>query len=147
MIVSNKIIQSDVDILARTIYGEARGEFARLDGGMTSLMAVGNVVMNRTKQRTWYGNTVKEVCLKPWQFSCWNPNDPNLHMLLHPVGGRVFDVCTLVAEKLISGTWPDVTNGSDHYHASTLKSFPKWTLDAKPKFKIGAHIFYDLRGK
>lgn len=144
---TNKLVLSDVDVLARTLYGEARGEFSRLDGGLTSLIAVANVVKNRKDQKTWYGHTVKEVCFKPWQFSCWNPTDPNLPLLLEPLGGRIFEACTQVAEKVISGTWPDVTGGCDHYHATTLVKFPKWTLAAKPKFRVGQHIFYDLRGK
>jgi spore germination cell wall hydrolase CwlJ-like protein len=137
--------QSEIEILARTIYGEARGEYGRLDGGISSLLAVGNVVMNRVKQQTWYGTTVKEVCLKPWQFSCWNPNDPNLPLLTQPLGGRVFGACLQVAEKVIRGEWPDLTGGCDHYHAASLKKFPRWTLEAKPRFRVGQHVFYDLR--
>ena len=41
---------NDIHILARTIYGEARGEYYRLDGGLSSLIAIGNVVKNRLKQ-------------------------------------------------------------------------------------------------
>lgn len=139
--------KSEVDVLARTLYGEARGEYGRLDGGLTSLMAVANVVMNRVKQKSWYGSNVKEVCLKSWQFSCWNPTDPNLPLLLEPLGGRLFEACHLVAEKAISGDWPDVTGGCDHYHAASMVTFPNWTLSAKPKFRVGQHIFYDLRGR
>lgn len=135
----------DVDILARTLYGEARGEYNRLDGGLGSLIAVGNVVMNRVRQQKWYGKTVSEVCLKPWQFSCWNPNDPNQKMLTQPLEGKLFDICLMVAEKVIDGHWPDITGGCDHYHAMSLKQFPGWTLRAKAKYRVGQHIFYDLR--
>ncbi|MES2252810.1 MAG: cell wall hydrolase, partial [Pseudomonadota bacterium] len=72
----------DIDILARTIYGEARGEYGRVDGGLAALIAVGNVIVNRTQQQTWFGRTVRDVCLKPYQFSCWNRNDPNLPKLM-----------------------------------------------------------------
>lgn len=138
---------SDVDIVARTIYGEARGEYARVDGGISSLIAVGNVIMNRQKQQTWFGKTVREVCLKPWQFSCWNPTDPNLSLLLEPLGGKIYSRCQEVAEGVIRGSWPDLTGGCDHYHALTMKSLPKWSLNAHPKFRVGQHIFYDLRKK
>ncbi len=62
-------IPEEVDVLTRTIYGEARGEYHRHDGGMAALIAVGNVVMNRLKAKTWYGLTIKEICQKPFQFS------------------------------------------------------------------------------
>lgn len=139
--------KSEIDILARTIYAEARGEYPRIDSGLTGLIAIGNVVMNRVKQQTWYGKTVAEVCLKPWQFSCWNPNDPNQSLLTIPLSGKVFNTCQLVSENIITGSWPDVTGGCDHYHATTLQQFPKWTLETKPKFRIGRHVFYDLRSK
>ena len=42
-----------IDIMAKTLYGEARGE------GEEGLIAVGNVIKNRVKKKTWYGKTVK----------------------------------------------------------------------------------------
>lgn len=145
----NEVIQkmSDVDILARTLYGEARGELSRLDGGIGSLIAVANVIMNRYQRGGWYGKTIREVCLKPWQFSCWNPTDRNLPLLLEPLGGKVFGLCKQVAEEVMEGRWPDLTGGCDHYHATTLKDLPKWALSGHPQFKIGQHVFYDLRRK
>ena len=65
---------TDIDTLARTLFGEARGE---LYGGR---VAVANVIINRAaSQVTWWGNTVEEVCRKPKQFSCWDLkfNKPN----------------------------------------------------------------------
>ena len=63
-------INHDVDILARTIYGEARGE---TDEGKR---AVGLCILNRYKSKKWFSaNTIAEVCQKPLQFSCWNKND------------------------------------------------------------------------
>ena len=62
----------DIDILARTIYGEARGE---TDEGKR---AVGLCILNRYRSNKWFaGNTIAETCQKPWQFSCWNKKDPN----------------------------------------------------------------------
>ena len=62
----------DIDILARTIYGEARGEIEE------GKRAVGLCILNRYKSKKWFSaNTIAEVCQKPLQFSCWNKNDPN----------------------------------------------------------------------
>jgi len=65
----------EVDVLARTLYGEARGE------GLLGLEAIANVIMNRLKisrKKTngyWWGNSIVGICRKPYQFSCWNKDD------------------------------------------------------------------------
>ena len=50
----------DTDIMARTIYGEARGEYYVKDGGINSLIAVGNVIMNRSIERS---RSISSICL------------------------------------------------------------------------------------
>ncbi len=135
---------NEIQILARTIFGEARGEYYRVDGGLASLIAIANVIKNRQKQQTWYGKTIVEICQKPYQFSCWNTDDPNLKLIATTITDPLFDICLNVAERVIKDDWPDLTQGCDHYHASTMSTFPVWSLTAKPKIKIGRHIFYDL---
>jgi hypothetical protein len=61
-----KITHDDVDTLARTIYGEARGE------NMLGKRAVAHVILNRVKANSWWGKTIAGVCRYKWQFSCWN---------------------------------------------------------------------------
>lgn len=68
---------SDAQIMALTIYGEARGE------SVEGQIAVGSVILERVDHRNWDGKTIREVCLKKWQFSCFNENDPNYGKLLH----------------------------------------------------------------
>lgn len=58
----------DLDVCTRTLYGEARGEYAQ--NGPIALITVANVIMNRFKRGGKYGKTLTEVCLKPHQFSC-----------------------------------------------------------------------------
>lgn len=41
------------------------------------MQAVANVIMNRVNRGGWYGASIKDVVLKPYQFSCWNATDPN----------------------------------------------------------------------
>src|SRR5579862_2103646 len=135
--------QDEINILARTIYGEARGEYANIDGGISALIAVGNVVMNRLKAKSWYGTTIQEVCLKPFQFSCWNANDPNRALLMRPqIDDPVFLRCSEVATKVASGEWPDLTKGSNHYHTTSIS--PTWAQGHKPKVRLGRHLFYQL---
>ncbi len=131
----------DLDIFARTLYGEARGEYAL--NGPAALMAVGNVVMNRL-QKGKYGNSLTEVCLKPRQFSCWNACDPNRSLIQEEslTQNKLFQYCQLVVKKLTEGIWPDLTRNSDHYHATSCH--PSWARKSKIKLWLGNHIFYKL---
>ena len=134
---------SAISILARTIYGEARGEYAK--NGIGSLIAIANVVMNRVQQQKWYGKTIQEVCLKPWQFSCWNKMDPNFLILQKKnIDDPVYEKCLEVANKVSTHVWPDITQGCDHYYSITLPFPPVWARGKKPKCRIGQHIFFDL---
>jgi spore germination cell wall hydrolase CwlJ-like protein len=135
----------DIDILARTIFGEARGEYESFEGGISSLIAVGNVVMNRLKAQGHYGKTIQEICHKPFQFSCWNKGDPNRAILMREtITDPLFPLCHKVATKVASGEWPDLTKGSDHYHATTLPVLPPWARGNRPRIRLAQHVFYQL---
>ncbi len=139
------IIMDEMSVLSRTIYGEARGEYVKKDGGLAALIAVANVIMNRVRLQTWFGKTIFEVCKKPWQFSCWNPSDPNYSLLLkEDLNDSIFLVCQQVAQGVIYKNWPDLTKGADHYHSVKIQSFPKWAQGCQPKIQLGNHLFYQL---
>ena len=130
-----------IETLARTIYGEARGELVR------GKEAVAAVVMNRVRRAMerggyWWGSTAEEVCLRPWQFSCWNENDPNREKIL-AVGrdNRNFQSCLRIARRALAGTLKDPTGGATHYHAKGMT--PPWAKDRKPSAGIGRHRFYN----
>jgi uncharacterized protein (TIGR02594 family) len=129
----------DQIILARTIYGEARGEQA--DGKA----AVASVVLNRAKIGGWYGHSIEEVCLKRKQFSCWNANDPNRAIIkdmeAHE-GDQTFDRCFDLSAQAILGQLDDKTGGATHFHADTMRRFPDWAKGATRTAHIGHHIFY-----
>ena len=136
------MIDHDFDIFARTLYGEARGEFAHT--GPAAFIAVANVINNRLKKGGKYGKTLTEVCLKPRQFSCWNAYDPNRLVIQQEnlEEDPLFHLCRLVAQKVNKGLWPDLTRNSDHYHARSIK--PSWARAGKIKLCLGHHIFYKL---
>ena len=114
-----------VEILARTLYGEARGELVR---GKEAVAAVVINRVRRAKERRgyWWGSSVEEVCLRPWQFSCWNENDPN-RARIEAVGkgsdkhNRNFQSCLRIARRALAGTLKDPTAGATHYHAEGMK--------------------------
>ena len=61
---ARSMAMSDLDILARTIYGEARGEKT------VGKKAIACVVLNRYKSGKWFaGKTIAETCQKIYQFS------------------------------------------------------------------------------
>lgn len=66
---------TDYQLMALTIYGEARGE--KFEGKV----AIGSIILERVKNRKWDGEDIQEVCLMPYQFSCYLPNDPNFPAL------------------------------------------------------------------
>lgn len=129
-----------VDILARTLYGEARGEPVR------GKEAVAAVIMNRVRRARerggyWWGSTVPEVCLKRWQFSCWNENDPNREKILAVTpDNRNFAACLRIAKRAVAGVLADPTDGATHYH--TEGCAPLWAVGRQPSAVIGRHSFY-----
>lgn len=135
-------IERDVDVLARTIYGEARGELVR------SQEAVAAVVINRVRRarqrngRYWWGSSIEEVCLKSWQFSCWNSDDTNRKKIEAVTADtETFQTCLRVARRAVSGTLKDPTNGATHYHVTGLQ--PAWARRRAPSAEIGNHQFYN----
>ncbi|HNQ92216.1 MAG TPA: cell wall hydrolase [Alphaproteobacteria bacterium] len=134
--------EMEVDILARTIWGEARGE------GKTGMEAVAMVILNRAtvaqaRGGYWWGNSVIEVCQKPYQFSCWNKEDPNYRKLISVNDSDVyFATAQRVARRALLGFLKDSTYGATHYHARHAS--PSWTKGQRPCAVIGRHIFYHL---
>ena len=121
--------EKETDILARTIYGEARGE------SISGMEAVASVVLNRVafakrRGRFWWGNSIAEVCRAPKQFSCWNRNDPNYRL-----------ICKRIAGRAVAGLLEDKTNGATHYH--TRHVWPDWAKGKIPCAEIGRHFFYN----
>lgn len=138
--------KQDIDILAKTIYGEARGEFHRGEGGLAAFIAVANVVMNRLQRPARFGGTIQDICLRNCQFSCWNKSDPNYPIInkLSPETNELSQLAYDVAEKVATGVWPDLTQGSNHYYALSLRELPHWARGQRPQLRIGQHIFYKL---
>lgn len=132
-----------VDTLARTLWGEAR------DQGDVGMEAVASVVMNRVKFAMarggyWWGNTVTEVCLKDWQFSCWNANDPNrVKLELVDSSDPYFAAALQIARRAVSGQLADQVNGATHYHNPSIVGLPSaWGDSPRHVASMGDHEFY-----
>lgn len=117
-----------IDIIAKTLYHEARGE------GEIGLRAVASVIHNRSLVNN--GKVTSDFCaseaLKKNQFSCWNGKS------LRSGTGKAWNVCVKIAKEIDSGTFK-TTHKYTHYYAFKLCS-PKWAKGKKGKI-IGNHKF------
>ena len=130
--------EDDVDVLARTCYGEMRGQ------GMEGLHAVANVVVNRVNSGiTWWGKGVQGVCQAPFQFSCWLANDPNLPQIKSVDDQNpVFRDCIEVAKDAVDGLLEDITNGATSYYADSMPEPPKWAIGKSPCATMAETLFF-----
>lgn len=136
--------ERDVDVLARTLYGEAEGR-NELDA-----YAIAHVVANRCLHPKLWSDVPAEVCTQPWQFSCWNVGDPNRVRIAKVTDKDIwFARCRQIAREVLEqgGTAKDVTHESTHYYESRVKK-PKWARGKTPVYAVehrggSAHLFYN----
>lgn len=129
-------VTENIEYMAKTVWGEARGE------DKEGRIAVASVILNRKNKQSWMGKTIKDVCLKKWQFSCWNENDPNLEKIKNL---KLEDLTEFldIAYGVVSGMYEDPTSGSTHYYAKSMKSPPKWAEGKEPVLDHGGHLFFN----
>lgn len=129
---------NDILVLARTIWGEARGE------GEDGKTAVAHVILNRWKSGKWFGEgSIAETAQKPWQFSCWNTNDPNWPKIATmDLDDGGLQECAYFALGAIKGYLPDNTDGSTHYYAYNTIAKPNWATEDTFVCRIGGHEFH-----
>lgn len=132
---------SDIDVLACTCWGEARGE------GLIGMKAVACVVMNRVAQANTHPHfgdgSFAGACLAPYQFSCWNTHDPN-YQLIHDVDNSdpVFAQAMQIATSAVNGLIDDITNGATYYYVKGSPE-PSWAVGKTPCCVIGHHLFFN----
>ncbi|MGI0077172.1 MAG: cell wall hydrolase, partial [Nitrosopumilaceae archaeon] len=115
----------ELDVLSRTIYGEARGE------GEEGMKAVGNVMVNRGRKAN---APVSSAALSSSQFSCWN-------------GGAIpprDETTDRIAREILEGRVADNTGGATHYLNPRTAADHSWSRgqDDKVTSTIGQHVFY-----
>lgn len=128
------------ELLARIIWGEARGE------SVEGQIAVGCVVRNRAHNPLWWGDGYKTVMLKPYQFSCLNVNDPNYEKVknLDIRSDPVARQCLYIARGIITRMILDNVNGANHFLNYQYIEHTSWTKRKTPVRIIGNHWFYKL---
>jgi N-acetylmuramoyl-L-alanine amidase len=117
-------------LLALVAWREARGESPEAQLGVMWS------VKNRAARPSWWGNSVVSVVLKPFQYSSFNPNDPNAVKLPaedDPVWNEI--------ETMAVAPGADPTGGATHYFSTDIPA-PSWTSEMTFTVQIGALRFY-----
>jgi hypothetical protein len=142
---------TDVQILALTLFGEARSE------PIEGIVGVGCVIRNRvTAGLDWWGEGYRGVCLAPYEFSMcvgsqvrtapiqtttrccrWRSASPTRNRPARcsqsVCGQRPAFFDTVIGDRV---------KGSTHYHSVTLQPRPACARMHAPAVQVGRHLFY-----
>lgn len=119
---SNTQSSSDLNLLARAVYAEARGE------PYAGQVAVAAVILNRVKNAS-FPNTISGVIYQPWAFSSVNDGQINL---------TPNETAYKAAQDALNG-WDPSYGCLYFYNAATSTS--KWIYSRKTVVTIGKHVF------
>jgi hypothetical protein len=144
---------SDLQVFACTLWGEARSETPE------GILMIANVIRNRvTDAKRRWPQSYREVCVQPWQFSCWKVeggagNHRKLANLVEELRqGKATDArfkeCAWIATGVMNDWVRDTTHGADHYHVAKMKK-PSWAEGFVPLNNLHplprtSHLFYRL---
>lgn len=127
---------SEIELVAATIYGEARGE------PWAGKVGVGLTIRTRVDHPGhWHwGRNWREVCLAPRQFSCFE--DANLRQIEQARAQQTdeWKECLMIAEHVYHGRIDNHIGCPTHYHTAAVS--PSWDREMKFLGKIGGHLFY-----
>lgn len=119
---SSALSDSDLNLLAKLIYAEARGE------SYTGQVAVGAVVLNRVKSPS-FPNTISGVIYQANAFTCVNDGQINL---------TPNQSAKNAARDAMNG-W-DPTGGAIYYYNPAVAT-SKWIFSRPTVLVIGKHVF------
>jgi len=137
--------EMEADTLARTLWGEARGE------GEAGMTAVAAVIRNRIAVsaklggRHWWGADWIGVCRARGQFTAWNPGNPSrVRLLTVNESDPDFRLAKRIAADAIAGRIEDPTFGATTYKLAAAPWPYSWGHFRLPLVEIGKHAFYDF---
>ena len=134
-----KLLAADLEILSRTVFGEARGEIYK------GKKAVAHVIINRVNRMEGQfkrDDTIATACLRHIQFSIWSPQDNNWDVI-HEASLDQAILRECMRASLEAFDEFDFTNDATHYH-TIARGWPKpWGEPKKPCFSVGNHLFYN----
>ena len=152
------ITARDIDILARTIDGEAEGETTQAKIGvaycvMRRAALASAYVATHSKPHPLYGDgSVAAACLattfnragaKVWQFDCWiDGTADSRRIAAKTLDDPNFQNCYAATLDGLLGRVADPTNGATHYWDISIAT-PSWAQN-KPFLSIGHLRFVNL---
>jgi spore germination cell wall hydrolase CwlJ-like protein len=129
------MISAALMCMALNVYHESRSE------NLKGQVAVANVTLNRVADSKW-PNDVCSVVEQGYtkgkqncQFSWYCDGKPDT-----PTDTVAWARAVLVANDVMMGYIPDITEGATHYHARYVN--PYWADSFTETVVIGSHIFY-----
>lgn len=133
---ASKLSEKQLDILVKTVLGEARGE------GVQGMESVAQVIRNRANSDK-YPSDPMEVALQPNQFSTWNRGEGGNNPQQFKPGTQLYETAKQAIERVFSGETVDPTNGALFYHTPQVN--PGWSKSVNKygTTQIGNHIFYN----
>ena len=119
-------LNDDFFVLTGTLYGEIRG------GTLEAKQNVGQVIQIRYEdlKKKNPQATYREICLAPYQFSCWNHSDVNRSKILTDNGHfrtKAWELCAQVAWNIMQGNNPDRVKGARNYYSLSMAEPPAWS--------------------
>lgn len=122
-----------LDLLARTLWGEARGQPPRV------LEALACLALNR--QRRSSGAALSAILTDPAQFPCWDLGaEGALALATADASDPAFALALRVARRALAGTLSDPTGGAWRSHRSG--ECPAWADGLAPVAEAGPFLFY-----
>ena len=119
---SNSISNSDLNLLAKAVYAEARGE------SYVGQVAVAAVILNRVKSSK-FPNTISGVIYQPYAFTCVNDGQINL-----TPNQSAYNA----AQDALNG-WDPTYGEIYYYNPKTATS--SWIRTRSTTITIGKHVF------
>lgn len=130
-----EVVESQHMYLARTIYGEARGQ------NYASKIAVAWIIRNRLAKGTW-GSTYRSVVTARLQFTCWSKkHDPHGYEAIHNPVGTPWEDCQKAAQEVMNApasanVLPDALNYYSPTAQAQLHAQKPDVYPATPPFAI-----------
>src|SRR5277367_6025012 len=109
---------SDLELCSLCVWREARGE------GLLGKRGVAHVIKNRADAPGWWGTSISQVILHPFQFSSFLESDPNSGKWPEDNDPSYSDSLTVSEDVLVNGD-EDITNGATSYFSTDIPT-PIW---------------------
>lgn len=133
MLPTNYAMLTDLELLGLCVWREARGE------GMLGKRGVAHVVANRVANGH-FGAGIPGVILWPYQFSSFNPHDPNSNKWPAEEDPSWIE-CQQAASLVMEGSDTDITSGAVFYFSPPLTVPPHGWGNVEVLVKIGNLTF------